>query len=315
MRFRLPDSLWLSHGTWAWLASLFWHALFLATIGGWLTRIVLTPPSDPFRFEIIVPEPIVSSAGNEWTETFKAATVQSPLQEGAESRSNVLSQEFSNASPDEGNRVRAQTQGTTREESAVIAEDRPPDEGPANQEERNVLSQRQTLTESTATAAGPLLNDSTPDATPPAEEKNMEPSRSRDLMASQRSGEVPFEQAASTTQSRASEDPSSVAGQVPIETVTTDYSWLRRVLMGRLHALGRESRPVLYHLGRVKVLIRAAISEQGHLAELSIETSSGYTHLDHEAMKLVERAFPLPLEHELGRSQIVMRIPITYSAQ
>jgi protein TonB len=93
----------------------------------------------------------------------------------------------------------------------------------------------------------------------------------------------------------------------------TDYSWLQRAVSRRLEELKRSSRPSLEDSSRLKVLVKAVVSSTGELMEAEVVKSSGLDRIDQEAMTLVQRAFPLPLDHTLDRQQIVMRIPITYS--
>ena len=92
-----------------------------------------------------------------------------------------------------------------------------------------------------------------------------------------------------------------------------DYSWLQRAVSRRLEELKRSSRPSLDDSSRLKVLVKAVVSSTGELMEAEVVTSSGLSRIDQEAMTLVQRAFPMPLDHVLDRQQIVMRIPITYS--
>jgi protein TonB len=80
-----------------------------------------------------------------------------------------------------------------------------------------------------------------------------------------------------------------------------------------LEELKRSSPPSLEDSSRLKVLVRAVISGTGDLMEAEVVKSSGLERIDREAMKLVQRAFPMLLDHALDRPQIVMRIPITYS--
>lgn len=47
--------------------------------------------------------------------------------------------------------------------------------------------------------------------------------------------------------------------------------------------------------------------------EAEVVKSSGLDRIDQEAMRLVQHAFPMLLDHTLDRQQVVMRIPITYS--
>jgi protein TonB len=63
------------------------------------------------------------------------------------------------------------------------------------------------------------------------------------------------------------------------------------------------------------VLVKAVVSREGTLLDSSVARSSGLDHIDQEAMALVQRAFPMQLDHTLDRQQIVMRIPITYSRE
>jgi protein TonB len=81
----------------------------------------------------------------------------------------------------------------------------------------------------------------------------------------------------------------------------------------RLEELKRLSRPSLDNASRLKVLVKAVVSNTGELLEAEVVKSSGLNRIDQEAMTLVQRAFPMPLDHTLDRRQIVMRIPITYS--
>lgn len=92
-----------------------------------------------------------------------------------------------------------------------------------------------------------------------------------------------------------------------------DYGSLQHIFSHKLDQLKRQSRPMLNRSGKVRVLLRLVILERGDLADLTVERSSGEVGIDQEAMTLVQRAFPLPLNHALGRSQVVVRIPISYS--
>ena len=92
-----------------------------------------------------------------------------------------------------------------------------------------------------------------------------------------------------------------------------DYSWLQRAVSRRLEELKRSSRPSLDNSSRLKVLVKAVVSSTGELMEAEVVKSSGLDRIDQEAMRLVQRAFPMLLNHTLDHRQVVMRIPITYS--
>jgi protein TonB len=93
----------------------------------------------------------------------------------------------------------------------------------------------------------------------------------------------------------------------------TDFSWLQQAVSRRLEELKRLSRPSLDDSSKLKVLVKAVVSNRGELIEAEVVKSSGLNRIDQEAMTLVQRVFPMPLDHTLDRQQIVMRIPITYS--
>ena len=107
--------------------------------------------------------------------------------------------------------------------------------------------------------------------------------------------------------------PALPAASVQPSVPQTDYSWLQRAVSRRLEDLKRSSRPSLDDSSRLKVLVKAVVSSTGELMEAEVVKSSGLDRIDQEAMTLVQRAFPMPLDHTLDRQQIVMRIPITYS--
>jgi TonB family protein len=104
---------------------------------------------------------------------------------------------------------------------------------------------------------------------------------------------------------------SETSGQPSVSRA--DYSWLQQAVSRRLEELKRSSRPSLDDASKLKVLVKAVVSNTGELMEAEVVKSSGLERIDQEAVTLVERAFPMPLDHALDRQQIVMRIPITYS--
>lgn len=105
---------------------------------------------------------------------------------------------------------------------------------------------------------------------------------------------------------------------MPAEVVSSsappaDYSWLQRAIFQRLEELKRSSRPSLDDSRTLKVLVKAIVSNEGHLMDTEVVKSSGLDRIDKEAVALVQRAFPIQLDRALDRQRIVMRIPITYS--
>jgi len=107
--------------------------------------------------------------------------------------------------------------------------------------------------------------------------------------------------------------PASPAASGQSSAPRADYSWLQRAVSRRLEELKRSSRPSLDDSSKLKVLVKAVVSNTGELMEAEVVKSSGLNRIDQEAMTLVQRAFPMPLDYAIERPQIVMRIPITYS--
>ena len=100
-----------------------------------------------------------------------------------------------------------------------------------------------------------------------------------------------------------------------VRATAADYGWLQKHLSQRLEELKRLNRPLLRQEGKVRVLVRAVVTNHGELADATVEQSSGESLLDEAALTLVRKAFPMPLERTLDRPQIAMKIPITYSRE
>ncbi len=97
--------------------------------------------------------------------------------------------------------------------------------------------------------------------------------------------------------------------------IRPDYGWLRQAIFRRLEELKRSSHPSLDDPRPLKVMVKAVVSREGILLDSAVVKSSGLDRTDQEAMALVQRAFPMQLDHPLDRQQVAMRIPITYSRE
>lgn len=99
----------------------------------------------------------------------------------------------------------------------------------------------------------------------------------------------------------------------PTATSKTDYGWLMKALLGRINEL--KSYP---HLARInhwegKVVLRAVIRDDGEVIMINVQESSGRSVLDNDAMETLRRASPLKLERPLGKPQVAILMPISYS--
>jgi periplasmic protein TonB len=107
-----------------------------------------------------------------------------------------------------------------------------------------------------------------------------------------------------------------VASAAPFKTAPTtkaDYGWLMRALLGRIDEL--KNYPVMARMNRWegKVILRAVIRDDGQVLMVDVQESSGRSILDHDAMETLKKASPLKLDQPLGRPQIAILMPISYS--
>ncbi|MCS6896992.1 MAG: TonB family protein [Nitrospira sp.] len=118
----------------------------------------------------------------------------------------------------------------------------------------------------------------------------------------------------STPQETISTEPAVATVPSPAATATkADYAWLMKALLGRINEL--KSYP---HVARInhwegKVVLRAVIRDDGEVIMIDVQESSGRPVLDNDAMETLRRASPLKLEQPLGRPQVAILMPISYS--
>ena len=91
-----------------------------------------------------------------------------------------------------------------------------------------------------------------------------------------------------------------------------DYGWLRDALLSRIERL--KGYPYIARANRWEglVILEAVINHEGVLVDLKIAESSGHSVLDQDAMEVIRKSCPLQLKHSLGKSEMTMRVPISY---
>lgn len=110
------------------------------------------------------------------------------------------------------------------------------------------------------------------------------------------------------------EDPAQVARAAPhTSEVRPDHRWLGESLWRRVAELKHYPSSARVNGLEGRVVLRAVIRADGHLAEVSVIKSSGHAVLDAAAMEAVKLACPLHMQHELGKPQIVVSLPIVFS--
>ncbi len=91
-----------------------------------------------------------------------------------------------------------------------------------------------------------------------------------------------------------------------------DYGWLVDALWSRVERFKRYPYIARTNRWEGMVVLEAVISKEGELLNLRVAESSGHQLLDQDAMDVMRKSCPLHLEHPLGRSQVVVNIPINY---
>ncbi len=92
-----------------------------------------------------------------------------------------------------------------------------------------------------------------------------------------------------------------------------DNRWLAESLWQRVAELKRYPSIARLNGQEGKVILKAVIRSDGHLAQVIVQKSSGYSALDDAAMEAVRLACPLHMKHALGKPLIVVSLPIVYS--
>jgi len=94
-----------------------------------------------------------------------------------------------------------------------------------------------------------------------------------------------------------------------------DYGWLAEALWSKVEQLKRYPHMARMNRWEGRVVLRVVIREDGHLLDLAVAESSGHSVLDQDALEILRQASPLKLKHPLGKSQVVVQVPISYRLQ
>ena len=111
----------------------------------------------------------------------------------------------------------------------------------------------------------------------------------------------------------ASEAPVQTAKATPGPEVKADHRWIAESLWRRVAELKRYPSSARLNGQEGKVVLKAVIRSDGHLAEVSVQKSSGHHILDAAAIEAVKLACPLHMKHAISKPEIVVSLPIVYS--
>ena len=151
-----------------------------------------------------------------------------------------------------------------------------------------------------------------PVETPPAQP---EPTTDVSVAATSQDAPAPQEAPPSLPQENSRDDaPMQVAkAAAPGSDVKLDNRWVGESLYRRVAELKRYPSSARLNGQEGKVILKAVIRSDGHLADVSVQKSSGYAVLDAAAMEVVKLACPLHMRHAIGKPLIVVSLPIVYS--
>jgi len=102
-----------------------------------------------------------------------------------------------------------------------------------------------------------------------------------------------------------------VVKQMP--ATKADYGWLISALLGRVNELKRYPHFARINRWEGKVVLLAVIKDTGEVLQVDVHESSGRAILDNDAVETLRKASPIKLDHPLGRPQMPVLIPISYS--
>ncbi|HJU03639.1 MAG TPA: energy transducer TonB [Nitrospiraceae bacterium] len=100
----------------------------------------------------------------------------------------------------------------------------------------------------------------------------------------------------------------------PIRSINTmpDYGWLAESLWVKVEHLKRYPPIARMNRWEGKVVLQAAIREDGRLLDVDVVESSGYSILDQDAVDVLKRVSPLTLKYALEQPRVILQIPISY---
>lgn len=91
-----------------------------------------------------------------------------------------------------------------------------------------------------------------------------------------------------------------------------DYGWLSEAILRRVEELKRYPASARVDRAEGKVVVKAAINEDGSISEVEVFQSSGHPGLDKAAVETMRQAAPFHLPRPLGQARMTIKIPMSY---
>lgn len=291
----------------AWCISLTLHGVVVGLSLAFVAQIKPALPKDMFQWDVALVEEARSDSKSESGKSAMAPD-QQPAKKPLPSRIQSM--------PEAAQPIKPLVSTTKRiETSQPRIESRPPIERKmeATQPRDEPVGQRivavaETRAEPAAEAKESVAGAALPE---PVESQSVQQEPVAIASAPPSSTEVPIAQAAPALGS--SQDSTVYAAPASGHEAKADNRWLAESLWRRVAELKRYPNSARMNGEEGKVILKAVIRSDGHLADVFILKSSGHSALDAAAIEAVKLACPLYMKHAIGKPHIVVSLPIVYS--
>lgn len=289
----------------AWGISLTLHGVVVALALAFAAQVKPVLPKDLFQWDVTLVE---ATRPESMTDQAQSSVV-TPAQLSAK----VLPQQPLKRAPEVSRAVKPLTQHI---------EPQPPTIDPVQKIEQKVETiqpreepVQQSIVESTESKVEPVVEAKNPEPVEaaPAQQESVAvataPAPTHEAVVQQ---EAPAE--SPSQEVRADTAPMEVTkAPSPGPETKVDHRWLAESLWRRVAELKRYPNQARMNGQQGKVILKAIIRSDGHLAEVFVQKSSGHSVLDDAAIEAVKLACPLHMKHAIGKPQIVVSLPIVYS--
>ena len=197
--------------------------------------------------------------------------------------------------------------------------------------ERTIEPVEQELAETPKTRPEPVMPTKEPEPLPPREsvlDQDQPVVPPAPDAVDTRSGETPAPSAPAPFASSSHAEPAPPIASVPsaapqeaqVEApktaaagdVKANARWMAESLRRRVAELQRYPASARLNGQQGKVVLLAVIRSDGHLAQVTVQKSSGHEVLDAAAIELVKLACPLHMKHAINTPQIAVSLPVAY---
>ena len=322
----------------AWAVSLTLHSVVVVLAMLFTAQVRPILQQEPFKWDVALVEEMKTDPAPEPTPAAIAPAVQPParvvrprpVEHASETAANSVAPRHSAQMVHPA--IQAPKPTEIREDSIpppniepVPAPVKPLEDKPLEPIERPIADATETRPEPVTTAkepepaqsVEPVVAQRQPVAPPPAEAVEARPADT----SAKPSAVEPIASSSPVQPAPAMSSPSSNSPEVPVQTakaspgseVKTDHRWLAESLWRRVAELKRYPSSARLNGQEGKVILKAVIRSDGHLAEVSVQKSSGHQVLDAAAIEAVKLACPLHMKHAIGKPEIVVSLPIVYS--